>query len=157
MIVQVKNVKAVGSEANAIDVPTTASEGLDSDTLAWRKEFIGAVRSWTADEIAEQSTSKATNKSAIASRWQSEGKIFSVRFEGRNLFPRFQFKDGSPIPVVAKVIQLMPEHMSGWDFAFFFYNPNSYIGGRRPFEMIRSNPGRVLSLAKQFAHPADVF
>jgi hypothetical protein len=94
---------------------------------------------------------------AIASRWKAEGKIFSVRFEGKTWFPRFQFQDGRPIPAVAAVIKAFPKHSTGWDLAFFFTNPNSYIEGRKPIEILKSDPERVKSLAQAFVNPADVF
>lgn len=156
LVVQVKNVEV--EEAAAPGQESVASdEKLSPDTVEWRRNFIAEVPCLTAAQVAEQSTSKASNKSALASRWQEEGKIFSVKFESRNWFPKFQFHGGSPVPVIAKVIKTLPEHIAGWDLAFFFSNPNPYIGGRRPLELVRSNPDRVLSLAERFAHPADVF
>lgn len=40
---------------------------------------------------------------------------------------------------------------------FFLTSPNSYIGDRRPVDLLESDPDRVLSLARAFAHPADPF
>ena len=40
---------------------------------------------------------------------------------------------------------------------FFLNTPNNYIKDRKPKELLESDPARLLSLAKAFAHPADVF
>jgi Protein of unknown function (DUF2384) len=40
---------------------------------------------------------------------------------------------------------------------FFLTTPNSYLSGRKPEELLESDPERVLSLARAFAHPADPF
>ncbi len=40
---------------------------------------------------------------------------------------------------------------------FFLTTPNGYIDGRKPEELLESDPDRVLSLARAFAHPADPF
>ena len=47
------------------------------------------IRSLTSNEIAEQATSLAENRAAIANRWKKEGKLFSVRFEGTNVSRAF--------------------------------------------------------------------
>ena len=132
-------------------------EDLTEDAVVWRRAFMTMVPCWTAKQVAEENTSRAANKSAIASQWQREGKIFSVKFEGQQWFPRFQFQSGSPAPVIAKVIGSFQEHATGWNLAFFFANPNPYIQGHKPFELIRSNPDRVASLAERYANPAGVF
>lgn len=139
-------------------VKDTAEAPVGKDTLAWRKQFMAENECWTATKVAEESTSRAANRAAIASRWAAEKKIFSVRFErGQLWYPRFQFQDGSPIPAIAQVISKFPDHVSGWELAYFFVTPNPNIGGRKPTELLNSDPSRLLSLAQAFAHPADVF
>jgi Protein of unknown function (DUF2384) len=130
---------------------------IDRDTLDWRRRFMRTNSVWNSAQVAAESTSTARNRAAIASRWLREKKIFGLRYEGQQVFPRFQFQDGSPSPVIAKVISRFPEHATGWDFAYFFATPNPHLGGRKPLELLKSNPDRVLSLAQAFAHPADVF
>jgi hypothetical protein len=134
-----------------------ANAEIKRDTLKWRNEFFSEYESWTSAQVAKESTSTARNRSAIASRWLAENKIFSVRFEGKTWFPRFQFQDGNPIPGVERVIKAFPQHATGWDLAFFFSTPNSYIRGRKPLELLKEDPERLESLARSFASPADVF
>jgi hypothetical protein len=138
------------------DVPETEVPA-DEATLEWHRDFIEKIPTWTAAEVSSQTISKRSNKSAAASRWLREGRIFSVRFAGEQRFPRFEFQNGAPIPVIAKVIRIFATDATGWSLAFFFANPNSYIGGRKPIELIQTDPDRVVSLAERFAHPADVF
>jgi len=112
---------------------------------------------WTSAQIAEESTSRAKNQPATASRWAKEKKVFAVEFQGQKRFPRFQFQDGRPIPAVSQVIKVFPEHATGWELAYFFTTQNAHISGRRPFELLKEDPSRVVSLAQAFVHPADVF
>lgn len=132
-------------------------ESVARDTLEWRKAFIGAHPCWTSTQVAFESTSTAKNRAAIASRWVREKKIFAVKYEGQQWFPQFQFHVGEPVPAVAQVIQAFPEHTTGWDLAYFFATPNSSIAGRKPLELLKSDPARVVSLAQAFANPADAF
>jgi hypothetical protein len=113
--------------------------------------------SWTAKDVADQSTSTAKNRAALASRWAHEGKIFAVKYEGQLWYPRFQFQDGEPLTTIGQVIQAYPSHANGWDFAYFFATPNANIGGRKPLELLKSDPQRVLSLARAAASPADAY
>ncbi|MGA3346421.1 MAG: hypothetical protein ABSC76_16295 [Terracidiphilus sp.] len=161
MIVQVKNLPGTAAglltEPDVRDEDCTSTEDADDVTVQWRHQFMETVECWTSATVADQSTSTATNKSAIASRWLREGKIFSISYKGQRKFPSFQFQNGSPAPAIAKVIEMFPVHARDWNLAFFFSTPNPYIGGHKPHELIRSNPDRLISLAQRFAHPADVF
>jgi hypothetical protein len=135
----------------------SAEETPGRDTLQWRKRFMKENPCLTSEQVAEEATSQATNRAAIGSRWAKERKIFSVRFEGTQWFPRFQFQDGRPIPAVAEVIEIFPEQASGWDLAYFFVTPNMNIRGHKPVELLKQDPARLVSLAQTFVHPADVF
>ena len=134
-----------------------AQETVDRDTVEWRSQFMKNHLSWTAKEVADQSTSTAKNRAALASRWAQERKIFAVKYEGQFWYPRFQFQDGEPLPTVGQVIQAYPAHANGWDFAYFFATPNANIGGRKPLELLKTDPERVLSLARAAADPADAY
>jgi hypothetical protein len=127
------------------------------DSLEWRQQFMRAHECWSAAEVAAESTSTAKNRAAIASRWVREKKIFALKYEGQLCYPRFQFRDGEPVPAIAQVIREFPEHANGWDLAYFFASPNPNIDGRKPLDLLKSDPARVASLARAFAHPADVF
>jgi hypothetical protein len=155
-------IQASINEGNLLDmelleVGDEVEEPISRDTLEWRQQFIRSNPSWTSAQVAAESTSTARNRAAIASRWLREKKIFAIRYEGQQCFPRFQFQDGIPSPVIAQVIKIFPEHATGWDLAYFFATPNPNIGGRKPIELLKSNPARVVSLAEAFAHPADAF
>jgi hypothetical protein len=143
--------------ASEQDPDTSNEAAVGKDTAAWRKRFIVENPCLTSDQVAEEATSLATNRAALASRWAKERKIFSVRFERKLLFPKFQFEHGEPLPVVADVMKVFAPEVSGWELAYFFVTPNMNIGGRKPLEFLRQDPKRLVSLAQAFVHPADVF
>jgi len=170
LVIQVKNVNLSiedersttawshwGKPIGLTTVADPAETATRKDTLNWRKEFMSRNECWTSAQVAEESSSLAANRAAIASRWVAEKKIFAVEFQGQKWFPRFQFRDGRPAPAVSNVIEVFPEHATGWELAYFFVTPNSNIGGRKPLELLREDPARLVSLAQAFVHPADVF
>lgn len=134
-----------------------AEQRIGRDTSEWHDQFIAEYPSLTSGEVAQETRSSAKNTAAIASRWVAERKIFPVQFGRKVLYPKFQFVDGSPSPAIARVIEQFPEHATGWDYAFFLTTPNTYIGGRKPIELLRTDPERLVSLARSFANPADAF
>lgn len=40
---------------------------------------------------------------------------------------------------------------------WFLNNPNSFIDNKKPVELLGKDDERIISLAKAFLHPADVF
>jgi hypothetical protein len=131
--------------------------GMDRESLAWREHFISHYKALSASEVADETGNTAKNRSAIASRWTSEKKIFGVRFHNQTFYPRFQFKDGEPVPAIGNILKEMPPSFTGWDLAFFLTSPNSYLDGKLPLGLLKSDPEHVVSLAHAFAHPADAY
>ena len=157
-----KSVKAsrivlqVGIEDESVR-KTLFLEGLDRESRAWREHFISHYKALSATEVADETGNTAKNRSAIASRWTTEKKIFGVRFKNQTLYPAFQFKDGEPVPAIADILKEMPSSFTGWDLAFFFTSPNSYLDEKLPVDLLKSKPERVVALAHAFAHAADAF
>jgi hypothetical protein len=161
LVIQVEYLESlneVAKDTSEVVVSSAIEErSLDKDSLAWRRAFVSNYECLTAEIVADESANTAKNRSAIASRWATEKKIFSIRFENKTLYPRFQFRDGSPIPAIARVLDLFPDHFTGWDIAFFFTSPNSYLDGKKPVDLLKTDPERVVSLVHAFVRPADVF
>ena len=131
----------------------------DGCTLAWRQWFAKNVKCLTAAQVAEEGGHQAKNTSATASRWTNEGKIFSVRHAGQLLYPAFQFRHGSPLPVVAQILQALGRDHTGWDYAFFLATPNAYLGGERPMDRLHDKKmeQELVRIAERHSHPADIF
>jgi hypothetical protein len=153
-----------GSVASVNRDPASSDPDDDDDiangpTLSWRKAFMRAVPTWSADEIAEQGGYGAKNKSAAATRWTKDGKIFSVLHGGKQHYPRFQFKHGEPRPIVAQLLAALGEDATGWDRAFFFATPNSYLDDATPMDRLndKSMEELLVQVAARHVHPADIF
>lgn len=149
-------VARVGIENEPIEKDHSLEE-LDRESGAWREQFIKRYGALSAPQVADEVGNTATNRSALASRWTNEKKIFGVRFQNQTLYPRFQFKDGDRLAAIADILKEMPSSFTGWDLAFFFTSPNTYLDGKLPVDILKSKPERVVSLAHAFAHPADAF
>jgi len=94
--------------------------------------------------VAELAGSQAKNRAALANRWKQEGRIFSVQYQGATLFPGFQFDAaGRPRPVIADVIGALGHRGSEWELALWFVAETGWLGGRRPIDLLDSDPEAV--------------
>lgn len=113
-----------------------------------RQALLEETGALSSAEVAALAGSKASNKAALANRWKQEGRIFSVTWLGAVLFPGFQFDDeGRPRPVVAEVLAVLETRRSEWEIALWFGNATGYLGGRRPLDLLESDPGAVAQAA----------
>jgi hypothetical protein len=116
-------------------------------------EEFGAL---TSEEIADR-RSRAKNRHAIANRWRSEDKVFSVEVRGRRIFPGFQFDGESlaPEPLVAQVLAALPrEEMSEWEIALWWVAADPWLDGDRPVDRMHEDPDGVLGAAGALAGPS---
>ena len=130
---------------------------LDGRTLAWRQRFVESVKCLTAEEIATECGHGAKNTSATASRWKEQGKIFAVKFKGKQLYPAFQFEHGQPRPVMQKILEQLPDDPTGWERAYFFATPNGYLRQKRPLDLLDEDSDKIVRIARRHSNPAEVF
>jgi hypothetical protein len=107
----------------------------------------------TSAEVAELAGSKASNKAALANRWKQEGRIFSVTHHGTTYYPAFQFDaQGRPLPVIAEVIRALGGEEGGeWQLALWFLGNTGWLDGRRPVDLLASEPAEVAQAAQREA------
>jgi hypothetical protein len=93
----------------------------------------------------------ATNPSATLAKYREQGRLFSVR-EGRNyLYPRFQFtQDAAPLDALEDVLKAVPEDAHGWPLLSWFEAPSTLLGGRKPSEVLTTDPAAVRAAAADF-------
>ncbi|WLH29939.1 hypothetical protein [Pseudomonas canadensis] len=80
-----------------------------------------------------------------------EGRIFAIGYGGVDYFPTFAFDAyGSyqPVPGLKAVIEVLATRKDAWGMAFWFGSSNSYLGGRQPKEVLRTDLGIVLDAAR---------
>jgi hypothetical protein len=83
---------------------------------------------------------------------EGQRKIFSVRYNGVEYFPAFQFQDGQPHETISRALQLLGDRKSGWQTAFWFTSPNGWLNGRKPAECL-NDVDAVVGAAAEEAEP----
>jgi hypothetical protein len=127
---------------------------LELDNAMLRARYVREVPAYTAADIHElMPGARSRNPSEPASRWRREKKVFGVRAGRGRLFPRFQFADGRPRPVIGEIIQRLPDDMTSWQTAFWFWSGNGWLDGRSPADAL-GDPDSVLEAASRLGEPA---
>ncbi|CNI09859.1 hypothetical protein [Yersinia intermedia] len=103
----------------------------------------------TASELSEKASFKNTNPSAGPNRWKSAGRIFALQLNGKDKYPEYALDEGfRPIPVVKQVISLLGEKKTPWGLAIWFGSENSWLGGKKPKDVLATMPKQVLLAAQ---------
>jgi hypothetical protein len=113
-----------------------------------REALFREFGAFTSAEIAGHAGSKAANKAALANRWKQEGRIFSVTHHGVTYYPGYQFDDqGRPRPVISKVVGALGSQSTEWELALWFLGNTGWLDGRRPVDLLDSEPEEVAQAA----------
>ena len=127
---------------------------IEQDNAELRARYLLEVPTYTAAEIHElMHGSQLRNPSEPASRWRREKRVFAVRGGRAQHFPRFQFADGNPRPVIKEVLKRLPDDMTPWQIAFWFRSGNGWLDGKSPEEALGDEDG-VLNAADRLHEPA---
>lgn len=124
-----------------------------------RKALLESGDWLTAAEIANLAGLSTRNPSAQPNKWKKQGLIFAIHHGGVDYFPDYGLdRDASfrPVKSLAKIIQTFEGHKDGWGMAYWFRSDNSFLGGKRPQDLLTSAPERVIDAAfdevQEFAH-----
>jgi len=87
-------------------------------------------------------------------RWEADHRIFSIDHDGSKSFPVYAFPSqggASPIPSLRDVLSVLCPMKDGWGISFWFISPNGWLGGKRPQDLLSTEPDRVISAAHEEA------
>lgn len=105
----------------------------------------------TAAQLAELAGLSARNPSAQPNKWKKQRQIFAISHNGSDYFPGYGLDADAgfrPLKSLAKVIEVFGDHKDGWGLAYWFRSDNSFLGGKRPQDLLASSPERVIAAAE---------
>lgn len=111
-------------------------------------------------EAAVAAINRATGSPNVVRRWRLEGRIFGVRYQDEDRYPAFQFENGRPKSIIAKILEylsptdpaarsnpdLEPPY-SEWATVFWFVSANGWLEGKMPVGQIDLEPMAVVMAA----------
>ncbi len=107
----------------------------------------------TPAEVARLTGYSSKNPSSQPNRWKKAGQIFAVSHKGSDYYPLYALdpRNGyKPYPAVGSVLAVLKDKDS-WSTAFWFDGPNSYLGARRPKDLLATDPRRLIAAAEDEA------
>lgn len=107
----------------------------DRELLADRIRRMETVRrvfaegDWlTAEDLNRLQAQPPANKALPASDWKRRGRVFSVAYNGKEYFARYQFDAlYQPLPIIRRVLQAFGEVADPWVLAAWFHLPNGWL------------------------------
>ena len=137
--------------AALMPLPATLSD-VATTQLRWnalaRERALSEFGALTSAGLAESRSSATTNPHATPSRWLSAGRVFAVDTAAGRLFPAFQFEDGRPLPVIARILAAMAGQLRGWELLLWFTASSGYLEGARPVDLLAASPDEVVEAAR---------
>jgi Protein of unknown function (DUF2384) len=119
-----------------------------------RDALLGEFGGLRSAEVAELAGSRAANRAALANRWRAEGRLVAVPVGDELVYPGFQFgADGRPHPTVGAALAELRRQpgLSDWQAALWFASPTGWLGGRRPVDLLDTEPDAVAEAARREA------
>lgn len=120
-------------------------------TAESRKAVLESGDWLTAAQIAEMAGFSSTNPSAQPNKWKKDKQIFAVRHRGVDYFPGYAVDpstDYRPAKGLAKVLAVLRGRKDDWGLAYWFASVNSFLGGKRPQDLLIDQPARVVAAAE---------
>lgn len=115
-----------------------------------RKAVLESGDWLTAADIAQLAGLSTRNPSAQPNKWKKAGQIFAINHGGVDYFPCYGLDRDTgfrPVKALAKIIETFGGHKDGWGMAYWFRSDNSFLGGKRPQDLLASESERVIEAA----------
>ncbi|MGU1062185.1 hypothetical protein ACSEPQ_04835 [Pseudomonas aeruginosa] len=116
-----------------------------------RKAVLEGADWLTAAQIAEVADLSASNPSTQPNKWKRQGQIFAVHHNGVDYFPGYALDPEAnyrPHKSLKPILEVFGDEKDGWGLASWFLAANSFLGGRRPQDVLMTEPERVLAAAR---------
>lgn len=139
-------------EALVPEVPPPHHKLVEARMVADARKAVLENGDWlTAAEVARAAGFSASNPSAQPNKWKKEGLIFAVRHRGVDYFPGYALDPSAgfrPVKVLARILEVFRGKKDDWGLAYWFASVNSFLGGKRPQDLLASEPERVIAAAE---------
>lgn len=116
-----------------------------------RKAVLESGDWLTAAQVAELAGLSTRNPSAQPNKWKKQGAIFAIHHAGVDYFPGFGLDREAgfrPLKDLARIIEIFRGHRDSWEMAYWFASANSFLGAKRPQDLLAKAPQRVIAAAE---------
>lgn len=115
-----------------------------------RKAVLESGDWLTAAEVAQLAGLSMRNPSTQPNKWKKQGLIFAISHLGVDYYPGYGLDPEAgfrPLKAMARVIKVFAGRKDGWGMAYWFRSDNSFLGGKRPQDLLAAEPELVIAAA----------
>ncbi|SAK73154.1 hypothetical protein AWB80_04054 [Caballeronia pedi] len=149
-----QNEQTLRALVNAIvpKAPPTPNLLKEAAMLARSRKAVLEGADWlTAAKVAELAGLSATNPSTQPNKWKRERRIFAIHHNGIDYFPGYGLDPAAgwrPRKALKPVLDVFGDKKDSWGLAYWFLSANSFLGGRRPQDVLAVEPEQVVAAAQ---------
>lgn len=133
-------------------VPPTPNLLKEAAMVARSRNTVLESADWlTAAQVAELAGLSTSNPSTQPNKWKRQKQIFAIAHNGVDYFPGYGLDPDTgyrPRKALKPVLDVFGEYKDGWGLAYWFLSANSFLGGKRPQDVLASEPEKVISAAE---------
>jgi len=133
-------------------------KALPSPNLIRKAVMVGRIRraalegaDWlTAHQLAQLAGLSASNPSTQPNKWKRQRQIFAIHHNGVDYFPGYALDPATgyrPRKSLKPILEVFGDEKDGWSIAGWFLALNSFLGARKPQDLLASEPQKVLDAA----------
>ncbi|PND33808.1 hypothetical protein C1I89_05955 [Achromobacter pulmonis] len=149
-----QNEQTLRALVNAVvpKAPPTPTLLREAAMLARSRTAVLEGADWlTAARVAELAGLSPTNPSTQPNKWKRERRIFAIHHHGIDYFPGYGLDAEAgwrPRKTLKPVLEVFGDKKDGWGLAYWFLSANSFLGGRRPQDVLAVEPEQVVAAAQ---------
>lgn len=128
--------------------------------MLWRAKMavIQGAEWLTAAQVAAVAGLGQEDSISKVDEWKLDGAIFTIRLGGVDYFPGYALDPRNkyrPYRALRKVIAHFQCSDDGWSLAYWFQSVNSFLGGKRPVDLLGKYPRELIAAAYDAASRED--
>lgn len=115
-----------------------------------RKAVLTSAEWLTAAQIAKHAEFSVSYLRSQLNKWNKAGLIFAITHQNTDYFPAYGLDTTTfrPVKALAAVIEAFHGTKESWGLAYWFAAVNSFLGGIRPQDILRTAPDEVIAAAE---------
>jgi len=102
----------------------------------------------TFAQVADHLGGSPAAVAAQITQWVQAGQVFTLVLDGAARVPRYALAGLHPHPGLAPVLHLLAPRKSGLQLAAWFDSACGFLGGRRPRDLLATEPAQVRAAAQ---------
>lgn len=116
-----------------------------------RKGVLDSGDFLTAAQVAEAAGLSGKNPSSQPHKWKTAGQIFALKHNNIDYYPGYGLDPVNfrPLGGMAPVLEVLKDYKDSWGLAYWFLSANGPLGGRRPKDVLATDPRSVLEAARR--------